>query len=147
MNCFTKSELKTRSCRRAAEVIKGHVEEGTGIHSRIFEVLIPDEYVIIGESKKGKTYREHIVPCCIIRDECVKMFKAGADINSVAEVIEKHVAIIKITFDDANLLDKKLGWKNTMPPGWKFNEDTIFDRLEKAGIDYFLYEKDKTKAA
>lgn len=144
---FTKEELKTRSCRRIAEVIHGHVQEGSGIHSRLFEVLIPDEYAIVGESQKGKTYREHVVPCCIIRDACIQMFKDQATIEAVSAAIEKHVAIVLITKEEAKILDNERGWKNCMPPGWTFNEGSIFARLEEAGLSFTLYCNNKKDAA
>lgn len=138
---YTKAQIKKRRCLLLANVLHCHYEEGTGVHSRVFEVLIPDELVIVGQSQKGKEYREHVVPCALIRDECMKMYEQGYTIDQVAEAIERHVVIVKITFEERKYLDKSLGLKTTMPLGWKFNKDDIFARLHVASIKFTLSEE------
>lgn len=133
---------------RVAQIMHDNFENGSsGIHSRIFEVLIPDEVVLVGESLKGNDYREHVVPCCLIRDECWKMFKGGANTEDVAFAIERHIVIVRITFEEADHLDKSLRLKNVMPNGWEFNKGDIYDRLKEAGIEFNLYEDAKKDAA
>jgi hypothetical protein len=144
---FTKQEWKSKMCMRAAQIMHDNFENGsTGIHSRIFEVLIPDEVVLVGESLKGNQYREHVVPCCLIRNECFNMFKGGASLEEVASAIERHVVIVKISFEEADHLDKTLGLKNTMPKGWEFNKGDIYARLKEAGIEFQLYNEQKDAA-
>lgn len=145
---FTKEEWKRKMCMRAAQIMHDNFENGSsGIHSRIFEVLIPDDVVLVGESLKGNTYREHVVPCCLIRDECWKMFKGDASIEDVAVAIERHIAIVRITFEEAEYLDKSLRLKNTMPNGWEFNKGDIYARLKEAGIEFHLYDNAKKDVA
>lgn len=140
MNKYSIAQLKTRCCERAAYVLKGNYEEDSGVHSRIFEVLIPDNYVITGESLAGKGYREHIVPCAFIRDECMKMYGDDAEIKDVAEAIEHHLKIILITKEEASFLDYEKGLKTSMPSGWVFNKSDVYARLHEANIKFREYD-------
>ena len=138
-------QWKELMCNRIAAIIHEHFQFKKGIHSRLFEVLIPDALVTDGESLRGNQYREHAVPLCLIRDECLKMFANGASVEAVADSIEKHVSIIRIAFHEAKELNMTL--KNTMPEGWIYNRDDIYARLDKVGIKYTLTKKDKRVAA
>lgn len=141
---FTNDELVERACERVANVIKGHVYEGTGIHSRIFEVLVADHLVIVGRGRGKTNYREHVVPCSLIRDQCIKMYKDGATVKEVTSLIIKSLAIILISTEEANKLDKEAGLKTSMPKGWSFeniNETNIFARLHEVGIEYTIDKK------
>lgn len=132
---YTKEQKKLRAIRRAVEVIYGHFEEGAvGIHSRIFEVLIADDQVEDGQSVRGGNYREHAVPCSLIRDECLKMYKNEKTVDEVAEMIFRHLRIVRITPEEAKYLDQGLGLKNRMPNGWRFGIDDPLARLHLAGI-------------
>jgi hypothetical protein len=132
---FSPQEMRLRAIWRLAEVMYDHWEEGRDGHSRTFEVLVPDEFVIDGKSTKGIGYREHIVPCAVIRAGCKEMYESGASIEEVAAAIDKHLRIVLITKDEARYLDHQLGLKASMPPGWVFGRDDPMARLHAAGIE------------
>ena len=134
MKQYSKEELKYRQCKRVAVVLHGHWEEGTGAHSRLFETLVADCYVMDGESIKGNDRREHVVPCALIRDECFKMYDQGYSIEAVTREILRHLRIVKISSEEANHIDKKLGLKTTMPDDWVFGQGDPLDRLHKGGV-------------
>lgn len=81
------------------------------------------------------TYREHIVPCIMIHNEAIRMVLAGHTKAEVAQMIASNLAIVRITNDQADLLDNanRMNLKTTMPEGWKFG-DCVFARLTVAGI-------------
>lgn len=132
---YTTEQKKKRAILRAAQVIHGHHEEGVlGIHSRIFEVLVHDDYVRIGTSLKGAHHREHVVPCALLRDQSLRMFNDGRSIEEVADMIERNLLIAMISSEERYHLDVTLGLKNKMPEGWQFGIDDPMDRLKAAGI-------------
>jgi len=132
---YTTEQKKKRAILRAAQVIHGHHEEGVlGIHSRIFEVLVHDDYVRIGSSLKGAHRREHVVPCALLRDQALRMFREGSSIEAVAEMIERNLLIAMISSEERFHLDVTLGLKNKMPAGWQFGINDPMDRLKAAGI-------------
>lgn len=132
---FTKAEMKQRAIKRVAEVIYGQWEEGRGVHSRIFEVLVPDDFVINGISKKGSDYREHIVPCVLIRNQANKMFHQGATIEDVESMINDHLRIVKISSKEAKYIDNALGLKEKMPEGWEFGYGDPLARLYAGNVE------------
>jgi len=136
MTKHTQTEKKQRAIKRLAEIFLDHWEEGRVGSTRIFEHLIPDEWLICGKSTSGGRYREHIVPCVLIRDESIKMYQEGKMIEDVAKMIEKHLAIVLISEEEKNLLDKQLGWKTKMPEGWVFGSGDPFLRLTSSGIEF-----------
>ncbi len=79
------------------------------------------------------SYREHIVPCVMIHNEAIRMVLSGSTRADVAQMIASNLAIVRITNDQADLLDNKLKLRTTMPEGWKFG-DCVFARLTTAGI-------------
>lgn len=126
---YTKEDIKRRAIRRVATVILEQYEEGSGTHSRIFEVLVSDYLVIDGESIDGNNYREHVVPCCLIRDEARRMYQSGASIDDVVQMIHDNLRIVLISKKEANYIDKTLGLKDTMPDGWEFGTGDPLARL------------------
>jgi hypothetical protein len=132
---FTKKEMKDRAIFRVAEIIQGQWEEGGGVHSRIFEVLVPDEFVVNGQSRNGGGYREHVVPCSLIRNHANVMFENDATIEEVASMINRHLRIVIITTEEAKHLDQTLGLKEIMPKGWQFGSSDPLARLHAAGIE------------
>lgn len=110
-----------------------------GGHSRLFEVLIPDTYIIKGESINGKGRREHVVPCAVIRDRAYSMFNADSSIEDVADMIRNNLIIIHITKEEQVKLDVELGYKQTMPDNWEFEQDPYI-RLVMANIEFRLYD-------
>lgn len=132
---FSKQEMKQRAIRRVAEVIYGQWEEGRGVHSRIFEVLVPDDFVTDGISKKGGDYREHAVPCALIRDHANAMFQTGSSIDQVETMINDHLRIVRISREEAEYIDHFLGLKVTMPEGWEFGHGDPLARLYAGGVE------------
>lgn len=110
-----------------------------GGHSRLFEVLIPDSYIIKGESENGKGRREHVVPCVVIRDRAYSMFNDGHSIKEVADMIKYNLIIIHITKEEQIMLDVKLKLKTTMPKTWEFGQNPYI-RLNMADIEFKLYD-------
>ena len=144
---FTEEEKINESFLRTAQVLHSHWKVSNpeekellqcGGHSRLFEILIPDKYIVKGESLSGKGHREHIVPCALIRNQSYKMFNNGYLIDDVAKMLHNNLIIVYITTEEQKKLDVELGLKTVMPSGWKFG-DTPFKRLEQANIKYRLY--------
>jgi len=144
---FTKKEKIQEAFRRTAYVLYSHwrisnKEEKEklecGGHSRLFEVLIADSYVIKGKSLNGGTYREHIVPCVMIRDRAYLMFNNGYTIEDVADMIEKNLIIILLTKQEREKIDNELKLKTKMPDGWQFGDDP-YARLKMANIEVELF--------
>ncbi|MGX1187452.1 hypothetical protein AB7M29_005131 [Pseudomonas sp. F-14 TE3623] len=136
MTKHTQLEKKQRAIKRLAEIFRDHWEEGRVGSTRIFEHVIPDEWLICGVSSSGGSYREHVVPCVLIRDQSIKMYQEGKMIEDVARMIEKHLAIVLISEEEKNLLDKQRGWKTTMPEDWAFGAGDPFARLTSSGIEF-----------
>ncbi len=130
---FTAEELRKRAFLRAAQVLYGHWEEGTGAHSRLFETLIPESGLLLGTSVEGSGWREHVVPCAVIRDRCLQLFDQGKSVEDVAAYIETHLKIVIISREERARLDFQLGLKSTMPTGWE--DGDIMARLRAAGIE------------
>jgi hypothetical protein len=135
MNKYSEHELKTRTMHRVAYVLHGYWEEGRGAHTRIFDILIPDFYIEIGESKSGRGHREHVVPCVYIRNLANRMYSEGAAISDVASMLNRLLAIVHITKDEAKTLDKHLKLKTKMPDNWCPESGDIKARLKMAGIE------------
>lgn len=135
MKEYSQEELKIRTMHRVASVLHGYWEEGRGAHSRLFDVLIPDFYIEIGESKKGRGHKEHVVPCVYIRNLANEMFSDGASIDDVAAMLHRLLAIAHITKDEQKMLDQQLKLKTTMPEDWCPKTGDVNARLVMAGIE------------
>ncbi|ASF46230.1 hypothetical protein [Methylovulum psychrotolerans] len=138
---YSTEEMMERAFQRLAWNIK-HMWEETG-HSdtRLFmEPIIPDQFVIVGQSSGG-THKEHIVPRVIICKQCHRMFEQGESVDVVAIFIRKYLKIVLISKEEQDLLDKKanLNLRQRMPDGWTFETGCEFERLKVAGIEYNLY--------
>jgi hypothetical protein len=95
-----------------------------------------DRIITRGESinrTESDSYREHIVPCIMIHNEAIRMVLDGSPRTEVAQMIAANLAIVRITKSEADLLDRQLKLKTTMPEGWKFGDD-VFARLNVAKI-------------
>lgn len=150
MTNHTPTYLRFRACKRIAYVIREATLDGVGIHSRIFDYLVHDSLIISGESVQakngegGKRHKEHIVPCAVIRDEAVKMFANGRQLDEVAEAINQNLHIVYVSTDEKNIMDKKLGLRYRMPDGWIWGESSPFDRIKEANI--ILQDRDFYKS-
>ena len=141
MKEFTKEQLRERAFYRVAQVLHGFWEEqqyneprSAAVHSRLFDTLVYDEYITLGVSVNGRGHREHIVPCAYIRDLAFKMYWNQESVENVARMVGRLLRIAHISKDEAKIIDLELGYKSTMPEGWNPETDSIFRRLEIAGI-------------
>jgi hypothetical protein len=94
-----------------------------------------DKFIAINEPTDVRTYREHVVPCDLLLKQTVEMFQSGATVEQVAQMLKDNLAIAYIDPKDAEYIDGELGWRTTMPEGWKFG-DAITARLDEAKINY-----------
>ena len=71
------------------------------------------------------------------------MFADGATVEDVAKFIERHLKIVRISRPERKYLDGSAGMnlKEKMPSGWAFNRDSIYARLDAAGIEYRLFDE------
>ena len=131
---FTPAQIKERRMYLLAQLIFDHWEEGQGMDTRLFEVpLIHDSLVERGCSAEGASYREHIVPRALIRNECLKMFDRGATVEEVRDQLMDHLWIVRISPEEAEILNRT--HKTTMPDGWVFGQDDPLARLKFANIE------------
>jgi hypothetical protein len=155
MSKYSGDQLKQRAFQRIAWVLKHfydeqeyHPAQVARLHTRIFDALIFDEkFVIIGKSIKlvaqqesekqagkrpRKGYIEHIVPCKCIINLAFESYRKGADVDSVTKMVGDLLKIAIITADEADLLNKD--YKQKMPNGWDWKNDSATKRLEMVGI-------------
>ena len=131
---YSPQQLKERAMRRLAVVLKEHAEEGRYPHSRIFETLVPDPWIVEGTSINGGGWREHVVPCSYLARECVQAFLDGGSVAQVAALLDRYLKIVHITLKERQHLDFELKLRNCMPNGWRFGVDDAFARLNAAQI-------------
>lgn len=134
MHNFSEEEVWTRSLQRIALVLHGYWEEGRGAHTRLFDTLIPDHLITIGESVNGKGHREHIVPCVYIRNLANQMFTDNLSVDDVSSMLERLLKIAHITKEEAKHLDHHCKLKTNMPEGWESMTGSVTARLTVAGI-------------
>jgi hypothetical protein len=132
---FSKTDLKRRRCQIIADIIFQIFEEKLGMHTRVPELLIPDDWALIGTSSSTSKYREHVVPLAYLRDESFKIFNNAEDPKLVKSQVEQfwfdYYLIVYLTKEEADHLNKK--YKTSMPDGWKIGDDAK-ERLSLMGI-------------
>ena len=142
MKIFTKEELIYRGSQRAAVALYSFWEEQrydpryrneAGVHSRIFDALIPDVYIELNSKALGRGRKEHVVPCAYIRNLSFKMYHENASIDDVAKMISKLLKIAYITEDQRKKVDSI--HKYSMPENWNWKTDSILERLVIAGVE------------
>ena len=131
---YSKEEMKARAFVRIANVLKENAEEGRFPHSRFFETLMPDEWIVSGRSVNGGGWREHVVPCAYLARECINLFEGGATVEEVVVLLEKYLRIVYITRAERHVIDFELGFRSTMPEGWVFGKGEPLQRLIEAKI-------------
>jgi hypothetical protein len=112
------------------------LEEGRDAHTGIFRTLVPEDYIKAGKSVSvGKSpdspWCEHVVPCCVIRNCCNKLFDQNKSIEDAATFIEAHLKLVTITTQEQEKLDKQ--FRQSMPKGWDCGGD-IWARFKEAEI-------------
>jgi hypothetical protein len=138
MNDFTAAELRGRVFQRVAYVMHHMWEENGRSDTRLLdEPLIPDKYVVVGESTRGAECREHVIPRLVLCDECLAMFSRGESIEDVAKFLQENLKIVRITRDERHLLDSnsQLNLRQRMPDGWSFSNGDPLARLKQANIE------------
>lgn len=142
MKIFTNEERIYRGYQRAAVALYSFWEEQrydpryqteAGIHSRIFESMIPSVYIELNSKAGDRTYGEHVVPCAYIRNLSFKIYHENGSIDDVAKMISRLLRIAYITVDQHKKVDSM--HKYTMPEHWNWRGDSILARLEFAGIE------------
>ena len=113
------------------------------IDTNLFETVIPNELITIGISNEAKLlqknyHNEHIVPRILIRDEIINLSKKSCSEEKMINLIINNLKVIIISKDEAKRLDTNYKLKVVMPDSWQFG-DNIFERLQKAEIEYTLY--------
>jgi hypothetical protein len=139
---YSYEEMLQRAFLRVSWNVHHMWQETGSSDTRLFlEPLIPNKFVIVGQSKKGGTYKEHVVPRILICTQCHSMFENGESIETVAEFIRKFLKIVLITKEEQELLDrgKNLNLRQEMPDGWTFQHGCEFERLKVAGIEFDLF--------
>lgn len=141
---FSPEQIKERAFLRIAHILYEHWEEGTGPHSRLFDILlnhIEKNEFIVGNSvavlAAGRGGPEHVMPCAFIQEQCRQLFDKGKSEQEVADYIEANLKIVRVTQEERKRLDSKPGLKAKMPPGWKDGDD-IMQRLHAAEIPFKL---------
>ncbi len=132
---FTQEQLVARAFDRVARVIFELWEEGRGIHTRVLDWLIPDEFVSVGTSVNGGGHREHLVPCVVIIDHCIELFRQDRPLPEVAREIRRLLKIASITPEEAHKIDHIFRLKTRMPAGWSVGEGDVYARLQAADIE------------
>ena len=137
------TDLVDRAFYRLARYLHREWAQSVPGNSRVFEFFLPADSVPRGLSHRGKGHAEHVVPCQFLRKHCIDMFNAGTAVRDVARVCRENLAIVDIHPEERNSLDRSrshggLGLKVTMPPGWRFGEGCIFERLHEADITFEL---------
>ena len=139
MSEFTYKELRQRAYTRAALMLHSFWEEqkdnssrDVSVHSRIFETLIHNEYIILNKKAPNRKYPEHVVPCAYIRNLAFNMFWDDKSVDDVTSMIGRLYRIAYITSEEATKLDKT--HKSTMPEDWDPQSDSILRRLEDDNI-------------
>ena len=122
-----------------AKGIKALVDlEAWDLHDGRIGFDFHDKLIKVGESKAVQAnpdapqWREHIVPCTMIKEEAIRMAEANEPIAHIAQMLKENLAIVIITAEEAKKLDAV--YQTTMPEGWSFG-DSKFARLDAMGIE------------
>jgi hypothetical protein len=106
---------------------------------KIFDSI--DNMITVGYSIKGRlqelsgkpAYREHPVPIDWCISKAFEMFQAGSSVEEVAQMFKRNIKLVRISDEEAHLLDSVLKLQTTMPPGFEDGHDPL-TRLTYAGI-------------
>jgi hypothetical protein len=95
---YSTEEMMERAFQRLAWNVKHMCEETGCSDTRLFiEPIIPDQFVIVGQSRSGGTHKEHIVPRVVICEQCHRMFEQGESVDAVARFIRKYLKIVLVS--------------------------------------------------
>lgn len=118
-----------------AIILHEHYVSKQGMHSRIYECVIYNEWINVGKSVKGGGRIEHVVPLAFLTAVSNRMFEQRQDIEEVVKFLKKNLKVVEITKEEANNLDRATtGLKSKMPDGWDGTDE--FARLKVGGIEW-----------
>ncbi|MEW9570165.1 hypothetical protein ABQJ54_00190 [Rhodanobacter sp. Si-c] len=139
MTSFTTAQLIERVFHRVAYVMHHMWQEDGCSDTRLLgEPLVPDKYVVVGESIRGSEYREHVIPRLVLCDECLAMFSRRESIEAVAKFLQENLKIVRISRAERHMLDSssQLNLRQRMPDDWNFSSGDPFVRLKLANIEF-----------
>ncbi len=141
----TKNEFVYQTCLLLVRHFR-NIENsgGVGYHSRIFEHTLHPEFSFVGigqsvaVTRGEKVHPEHVVPCAFMIEEIKRLITENKLSDAeIAQLLQKHWKIARISKGEAELLDKKKGGldlKSKMPPGWRFETGETLARLQAGKI-------------
>lgn len=139
----THAERVERAFLRLATYLRESLEESPDhktarIHTRVIWYFVPAAYVPHGVSRAGIGHHEHVVPCAYLCRQSLAMLRAGHTNAEVVRFLRHCLAIVTITPDERDALDRSdgLGVNDTMPDRWQPDTGDIFARLVLAGIAF-----------
>lgn len=123
-----------------ADLLYQHYRCKQGVHTRLFENIILNKWVLVGESNSravsNSDHRhEHVVPLAFLRDQCLLSYQNRSSMKEVAQLIRDNLLVVRIRKREAKLLDSAAGLKTSMPDGWALGDDP-FARLTEVGITF-----------
>lgn len=126
----------TRAYIRLARYYKRSLDEAGSRHTRIAEYCVRNAVVQHNAKSPSRTYREHVVPCAVLRNTATAAFETGASVRDVAEWIESMMVVAWIGKAEARQLDCDLGLQDRMPPDSKPATGCRYARLHVARITF-----------
>lgn len=129
------------------KVHAGKVMRHNQVHTRVFDTIVPDAFLVRAVSKKcldnwAGRYREHVVPCKFLIEEltriAVRDLENGHSREDVLErmgtLLEKGLTIAYLHEEEAKAIDRT-GAKTSMPKGSPAIDDPGFDPLARLKLD------------
>jgi len=111
---------------------KDNTPRTVSVHSRIFETLIYNEYVVLNKKAPNRKYPEHVVPCAYIRNLAFEMYWDYKSVDDVTTMIDRLYHIAYITSEESKKIDEN--FKSTMPDDWNPQSGSILRRLKDHGV-------------
>lgn len=130
---FSQEERRKRIEILTDVIISFHTHLGGKYrHSRIPELIIPNECIQIGTVEDGNKERriEHLVPLSYLFDKCNEIVPEGRD--KVVKILDRCMLVINIPKDLQEKIDKE--YKVDMPSGWCLETGCVFERLKQVSF-------------
>ena len=110
-----KQEIVFETCVQIVDLLKIHVKNDMGTHSRFFNYILHPEskYVHAGVSsnvtENTHNHPEHIVPCAFMIKEVKRLISENElTTTEIATLLKEHWKIVTITKAEAKTLDQDL---------------------------------------
>jgi hypothetical protein len=109
------------------------------LHRQFFDNV--DARITAGFTKEWKdardrgmtTWREHAVPCNLIKSKAVEMIRNGDCNRQVSEFILKHAKIVLLAEYQHKILDEHV--RDKMPSDWRFGDD-VYARFTYMNVQF-----------